>query len=51
MGEKLVKGAASNKTLSGGGYALMPANMNHFAYTTQETTIVLYGQRRSTSST
>ena len=21
----------------------MPANMNHFAYTTQETTIVLYG--------
>jgi hypothetical protein len=26
-----------------GGYALMPANMNHFAYTTQETTIVLYG--------
>jgi hypothetical protein len=21
----------------------MPANMNHFAFTTQETTIVLYG--------
>jgi quercetin dioxygenase-like cupin family protein len=45
MGEKLTKGAASNKTLTSGGFALMPANMNHYAYTgTQETTIVLYGQ-------
>jgi quercetin dioxygenase-like cupin family protein len=45
MGEKLAKGAAANKTLPPGGYALMPANMNHFAYTTaRETTIVLYGQ-------
>jgi quercetin dioxygenase-like cupin family protein len=45
MGEKLTKGAATNKTLTPGGFALMPANMNHFAYTaTQETTIVLYGQ-------
>lgn len=44
MGEKLAKGAASNKTLMPGSYALMPANMNHFAYTAQETTIVLYGQ-------
>ena len=43
MGEKLAKGAATNKTLAVGGFALMPANMNHFAYTTQETTIVLYG--------
>lgn len=43
MGDKLAKGAA-NKTLGVGGYALMPANMNHFAYTTAtETTIVLYG--------
>ena len=43
MGEKLAQGA-SNKTLGPGGYALMPANMNHFAYTTNaETTIVLYG--------
>ena len=43
MGDKLTKGA-SNKTLGVGGYALMPANMNHFAYTTTaETTIVLYG--------
>ena len=45
MGDKLVKGAAGNRTLPVGGYALMPANMNHFAYTTtQETTIVLFGQ-------
>ena len=44
MGDKLMKGAATNKTLPAGGYALMPANMNHFAYTAQETTIVLYGQ-------
>ena len=44
MGEKMAKGAATNKTLPAGGYALMPANMNHFAYTAaQETTIVLYG--------
>lgn len=44
MGDKLTKGA-SNKTLAVGGYALMPANMNHFAYTTAaDTTIVLYGQ-------
>ena len=44
MGDKLVKSAAANKTLPSGGYALMPANMNHFAYATQPTTIVLYGQ-------
>lgn len=44
MGERLAKGAAGNKTLAPGGYALMPANMNHFAYTATETTIVLYGQ-------
>jgi len=45
MGDKLAKDAAANKTLAPGGFALMPANMNHFAYTTgQETTIVLYGQ-------
>ena len=44
MGDKLQRGAATNKTLRSGGYALMPANMNHFAYTTGETTIVLYGQ-------
>jgi quercetin dioxygenase-like cupin family protein len=44
MGDKLVKGAASNKTLPVGGFALQPAGVNHFAYTTQETTIVLFGQ-------
>ena len=45
MGDKLAAGASTNKTLSPGGYALMPANMNHFAFTTTaETTIVLYGQ-------
>ena len=45
MGEKLTKGAATNRTLTPGGFALMPADMNHFAYTaTQATTIVLYGQ-------
>ena len=44
MGEKLTR-TAENKTLPVGGYALMPANMNHFAYTgTQETTLILYGQ-------
>jgi quercetin dioxygenase-like cupin family protein len=44
MGDKLKKDAAGNKTLAPGGFALMPANMNHFALTTEETTIVLYGQ-------
>jgi quercetin dioxygenase-like cupin family protein len=44
MGDKLAKDAAANTTLGVGGYALMPANMNHYAFTTQETTIVLYGQ-------
>jgi hypothetical protein len=43
MGDSLKK-SADNKTLATGGFALMPANMNHFAYTAQETTIVLYGQ-------
>jgi len=44
MGNKLNKSAPGNKALGVGGYALMPANMNHFAYTTGDTTIVLYGQ-------
>jgi quercetin dioxygenase-like cupin family protein len=44
MGDKLTKGTTSNKTLTVGGFALMPANMNHFAYTTEESTIVLFGQ-------
>jgi quercetin dioxygenase-like cupin family protein len=44
MGDKLNKNAAGNKTLPVGGFALMPSNMNHYAYTTQETTIILFGQ-------
>ena len=44
MGDKLNKNAAANKTLPVGGFALMPANMNHYAFTTQESTIVLFGQ-------
>ena len=45
MGDRLDESASSNKILPVGGFALMPAGMNHFAYTTQqETTIVLYGQ-------
>jgi len=43
VGDVLAKGAATNKTLPPGGFALQPANMNHFAYTTQESTIVLFG--------
>jgi quercetin dioxygenase-like cupin family protein len=44
MGDKLIKDAASNKTLPVGGFSQMPANVNHFAYTTEESTIVLFGQ-------
>jgi quercetin dioxygenase-like cupin family protein len=42
MGDKLDKSAGH--ALGVGGYALMPANANHFAYTEDATTIVLYGQ-------
>lgn len=45
MGDALMKTASGNKTLNVGGFALMPAKMNHFAFTTAaETEIVLYGQ-------
>jgi quercetin dioxygenase-like cupin family protein len=45
MGDKLTTESSSNKSLSAGGFALMPAHMNHFAYTgANETVIVLYGQ-------
>ena len=45
MGDKLDKQRSDNKSLPAGGFALMPANMNHFAYTgAKDTTIVLYGQ-------
>ena len=41
MGTKLNRSSAT--TLGAGAYALMPAGMNHFAFTKAETTIVLYG--------
>jgi quercetin dioxygenase-like cupin family protein len=45
MGDRLTRDARQNKTLTTGGFALMPAGMNHYAFTRdQETTIVLYGQ-------
>jgi quercetin dioxygenase-like cupin family protein len=45
MGDRLVQDVSTNKTLESGGFALMPAGMNHFAYTSEhETTVVLYGQ-------
>ena len=43
MGDKLIQ-STTNRTLTVGGFALMPASMNHFAYTTQESTIILFGQ-------
>jgi quercetin dioxygenase-like cupin family protein len=42
MGDKLDK--KTGHALGAGGFALMPANANHYAYTKQPTTIVLYGQ-------
>lgn len=42
MGDKLDK--KTGHALGAGGFALMPANANHFAYTKGATTIVLYGQ-------
>jgi uncharacterized RmlC-like cupin family protein len=42
MGTKLDKKAGVG--LRVGGFALMPATVNHFAYTKSETTIVLFGQ-------
>jgi quercetin dioxygenase-like cupin family protein len=41
MGTKLDKVAGTS--LGIGAYALMPAGQNHYAYTKQETTILLYG--------
>jgi len=43
-GDKLAQKDAGNKVLGIGGYMIVPANMNHFAFTTAaEATIVLYG--------
>jgi quercetin dioxygenase-like cupin family protein len=45
MGDHLDKHASANKPLTPGGFALMPSDMNHYAFTSaQETTIILYGQ-------
>lgn len=41
MGEKLDPKAG--KALGVGGFALMPAGMNHYAYTKKQTTILLHG--------
>lgn len=41
MGEKVDKLHAT--ALPPGGYAMMPANMNHFAFTKGEVTLLLYG--------
>lgn len=42
LGDKL--NPKGGKALGVGGFALMPANMNHYAYTTKETIILLHGQ-------
>jgi quercetin dioxygenase-like cupin family protein len=42
MGDKL--DAKASKALHVGGFAMMPAGMNHFAYTKGETIILLHGQ-------
>src|SRR5262249_24968321 len=44
MGHTFNKNAASNKTMTPRRYALQPTGVNHVGYTTQETTIVLFGQ-------
>ena len=45
MGDKLSKTASGNKTIGVGGYALMPAEMNHYAFAGGSgAEIVLYGQ-------
>jgi quercetin dioxygenase-like cupin family protein len=42
MGDKLDE--KGGKALTVGGFALMPAHMNHYAYTKEETVILLHGQ-------
>ena len=44
MGDKLDPSAAANKTLTTGGFAKMPAGMNHYAFTKTGATIVLYAE-------
>jgi ChrR-like protein with cupin domain len=43
MGDKLNRTAPGNKTIGVGGYTVATAGMNHYAFTTQESTIVLFG--------
>ena len=42
MGDTVNKSAAAGLGL--GGFGMLPANMNHFAFTKQETIITLFGQ-------
>jgi quercetin dioxygenase-like cupin family protein len=43
MGDTLDRTASTNRTLTTGGYAQMPATMHHFAFTgDQETTVVMF---------
>ena len=42
MGDTVNKAGASGLGL--GGFGMLPANMNHFAFTKQETVITLFGQ-------
>ena len=42
MGNAVDKSSA--KALGIGGFGLLPAHMNHFAFTKQETTVVLFGK-------
>jgi quercetin dioxygenase-like cupin family protein len=42
-GDNLDRTASTNRTLTTGGFALMPATMHHFAFTgDQETTVIMY---------
>ena len=42
MGDKL--DTSAGKPLAAGGYALMPANMNHYVFTQAETVFTVHGQ-------
>jgi len=44
MGDVLDKRSSANIKLTVGGFVVASANLNHFAFTDEETTIVLYGE-------
>jgi quercetin dioxygenase-like cupin family protein len=45
VGDRLDRAAATNRTLTTGGFAVMPATMHHFAFTgDQETTVIMYAE-------